>query len=136
MHSSFIVFSVIIAFKQTQTVSLTAFNLFSLLQLYKLHCSCVAILIFEQVPIFGRPIMIISCDGFTRNYFANVLGVPQPANMRFQDPNARPVRKATKMAVQQGFSFLEPQDRIAQLETAIREKLEVGKYSKRRSEQM
>ena len=36
MHSSFIVFSVIIAFQQTQTRLLTAFNLFSLcLQLYK-----------------------------------------------------------------------------------------------------
>ena len=118
-------------------MSLTALNLFSLFTtLQTTFAQCVAILIFEQVPIFGRPIMIISCDGFTRNYFANVLGVPQPANMRFQDPNARPVRKATKMAVQQGFSFLEPQDRIAQLETAIREKLEVGKYSKRRCEQM
>ena len=36
------------AFQQTQTVLLTAFNLFSLLQLCQLHCSCVpAILIFE-----------------------------------------------------------------------------------------
>jgi len=47
VHSSFIVFSVITAFQQTQTVSLTALN-FSLYYNLQLHCSCVAILIFEQ----------------------------------------------------------------------------------------
>ena len=48
VHSSFVVFSQIIAFKQTQTRLLTAFNLFFLLQLYNLHLlNAFAILIFE-----------------------------------------------------------------------------------------
>ena len=44
-------FSQTIAFKQTQTGLLTALNLFSLFTTLQLHCSCVAILIFEQVPM-------------------------------------------------------------------------------------
>lgn len=85
-------------------------------------------LIGNMIPIFGRPIVLTSCDAFTRNYFQNVLGMTQQNNMSVQDPNARPVRPGArkKQAVQQGFSFLEPQDRIAQLEAAMREKLEVA----------
>ena len=48
MHSSFIVFSSIIAFQQTQTRLLTAVILFSLCYNFTNYiCSCVAILIFE-----------------------------------------------------------------------------------------
>ena len=39
MHFSFIVFSTITAFKQTQTGLLTALNLFSLFTTLQLHCS-------------------------------------------------------------------------------------------------
>ena len=79
------------------------------------------------VFIFGRPVMILSMDSFSRKYYQQVMNVNQPDNMSFPDPNARSTQGgAKKQAVQQGFQFLEPQDRVMQLETAIREKLEVA----------
>ena len=51
MHSSFIVFSVIIAFQQTQTVLLTALTFLSITTLQLHLLNAFAILIFEQVPI-------------------------------------------------------------------------------------
>ena len=66
VHSSFIVFYRVIAFQQTQTVSLTACN-FSLYYNLQLHCSCVAILILYR-PGNGVSAGQCVCDaavGFT-----------------------------------------------------------------------
>jgi Ca2+-binding EF-hand superfamily protein len=89
------------------------------------------------VPVFGRPILVHSCDGFTRGYFRDALGVEQPRNMNPQmlvagggagntPAPANAQKKKARGPVQQTFGFLEPQDKVARLETAIREKLEVA----------
>ena len=79
------------------------------------------------VHIFGRPVVITSCDAFSRQYYTTVLGVHQPDNMRINwNPQARAPSGSKKQAVSQGFQFLEPQNRVMQLENAIREKLEVA----------
>eukprot|EP00946_MAST-07B_sp_MAST-7B-sp1_P002190 g2190.t1 len=89
------------------------------------------------VPVFGRPILIHSCDSFTRGYFRETLGVDQPSNMDSRmlvagsgvgvnDASANSQKKKARGPVAQTFGFLEPQDKVARLETAIREKLEVA----------
>ena len=86
------------------------------------------LIVGSTVPIFGRPVFICSCNSTTRDYFRNVLGVEQPRNTNQLAGGANMESAAmqrTKGGVQQGFQFMEPQDKVARLETAIREKLEV-----------
>jgi len=58
VHSSCIVFSVIIAFQQTQTVLLTVLNLFSsIYNFYKLHllkCVRLFLIFLKQVPLLTK----------------------------------------------------------------------------------
>ncbi len=83
------------------------------------------------VPIFGRPVFIASCDAFTRAYFADVLGAPQPANSTGvpSSPSAA-AGSAAKAKVKGGrnakFEFMDPTNKVMRLERAIREKLEVA----------
>jgi Ca2+-binding EF-hand superfamily protein len=79
------------------------------------------------VHIYGRPVLVTSCDHFTRQYYSKVCNLDMPDNMIIDwNPNEIKPSGTKKQAVSQGFQFLEPQDRVMQLEKAIREKLEVA----------
>ena len=87
------------------------------------------LIVGSTVPIFGRPVFIHSCNSVTRNYFREALGIEQPRNTNQNVRSENDVavtKKKAKGAIQQGFQFMEPQDKVARLETAIREKLEVA----------
>ena len=47
------------------------------------------------VHIFGRPVVVTSCDQFTRQYYTNVMQASQPANMQVcWDPKAAAIAAA------------------------------------------
>lgn len=47
----------------------------------------------ETVLLFGRSFLLHDCDGFTRKYYSDVLGIPQPSAIPSPARAARPVSK-------------------------------------------
>ena len=96
VHSSFIVFSVIEAFKQTQTGLLTVLNFSLYLQLYNYIAPAFAILIFEQIAflelepgtILHRVVLLDSANPqFVVGTVSYVSKVPSSSRKESKTPN-------------------------------------------------